>query len=193
VSKSERSCETTWLCRALGTPNRSANADRSPSGSDMKRLDPEVLVAHLGRLLRTARVLCGSQERAEDLVQDTIARILSRPRFLHDGNELAYLMQALRNTFLSNARTAARRPVVATTLDDLDAADRRTSASPEEAVIAAQVFPAIARLPESFRAALVAVDIAGLSYGEAARALGVPEGTITTRLYRARRRVAREL
>jgi RNA polymerase sigma-70 factor, ECF subfamily len=143
--------------------------------------------------LRTARVLCGSQERAEDLVQDTIARILSRPRFLHDGNELAYLMQALRNTFLSNARTAARRPVVATTLDDLDAADRRTSASPEEAVIAAQVFPAIARLPESFRAALVAVDIAGLSYGEAARALGVPEGTITTRLYRARRRVAREL
>ncbi len=127
----------------------------------MKRLDPETLVVHLGRLLRTARALCGSQERAEDLVQDTVARILSRPRFLHDGNELAYLTQALRNTFLRNARTAARRPVVVTTLEDLDAADRRTSASPEEAVIAAQVFPAIARLPESFRSALVAVDIAG--------------------------------
>ena len=62
-----------------------------------------------------------------------------------------------------------------------------------EAVIAGQVFPAIAQLPESFRLALVAVDIAGLSYGEAARVLGAPEATITTRLYRARQRVAREL
>ena len=55
------------------------------------------------------------------------------------------------------------------------------------------MFPAIARLPESFRLALVAVDIAGLSYGEAARVLGAPEATVTTRLYRARARVAREL
>jgi RNA polymerase sigma-70 factor, ECF subfamily len=60
-------------------------------------------------------------------------------------------------------------------------------------VIAAQVFPAIAELPESFRLTLVAVDIAGLSYREAARALGASEATITTRLYRARQRVAREL
>jgi hypothetical protein len=60
-------------------------------------------------------------------------------------------------------------------------------------VTTAQVFPAIAQLPESFRLALVAVDIAGLSYREAARALGAPEATITTRLYRARQRVAREL
>jgi hypothetical protein len=54
------------------------------------------------------------------------------------------------------------------------------------------VFPAIAQLPEPFRAALVAVDIAGLSYAEAARALGAPEATITTRVYRARQRVAQE-
>jgi hypothetical protein len=55
------------------------------------------------------------------------------------------------------------------------------------------VLPAIARLPKSLRLALVAVDIAGLSYGEAARVLGAPEATITTRLYRARQRVACEL
>jgi RNA polymerase sigma-70 factor (ECF subfamily) len=55
------------------------------------------------------------------------------------------------------------------------------------------VLPAVAQLPESFRLALVAVDIAGLSYGEVARGLGAPEATITTRLYRARERVAREL
>jgi RNA polymerase sigma-70 factor, ECF subfamily len=151
----------------------------------MKRLDPEILGAHLGRLLRVARRLCGSREGAEDLVQDTFARILSRPRFLHGEDERAYLMQALRNTFVTNRRTAARRPRAVTTLEWLDPADRRTAARPEEAVIAGQVFPAIAELPESFRSALVAVDIAGLSYGEAARALGAREATITTRLYRA--------
>ena len=56
-----------------------------------------------------------------------------------------------------------------------------------------QVYAAIAALPQEFRDALVAVDITGLSYPEAARALGVPEGTLTSRLFRARERVARRL
>jgi RNA polymerase sigma-70 factor (ECF subfamily) len=159
----------------------------------MQRLDPEVLGAYRGRLLRTASALCDSRESAEDLVQDTVARILARPRWLRGGDELAYLMQALRNTFLSNRRTASRRPHLITTLEEFDPADGRTSACPEEAVINRQVLPAIARLPKSLRLALVAVDIAGLSYGEAARVLGAPEATITTRLYRARQRVACEL
>ena len=159
----------------------------------MQRLDPEVLGAYLGRLLRTASALCDSRENAEDLVQDTVTRILARPRWLRGGDELAYLMQALRNTFLTDRRTASRRPHLVTTLEEFDPADRRTGACPEEAVITGQVFPAIARLPKSLRLALVAVDVAGLSYGEAARALGAPEATITTRLYRARQRVAREL
>ncbi len=159
----------------------------------MKQLDPDVVAAHLGCLLRAARGLCGSRETAEDLVQDTFARILSRPRFLRGEDEFAYLMQTLRNTFATNTRTAARRPRVVTTLDGLDVADRRAATRPEDAVIAAQVFPAIAQLPESFRLALVAVDIAGLSYAEAAQVLGAPEATITSRLHRARRRVKREL
>jgi RNA polymerase sigma-70 factor (ECF subfamily) len=163
------------------------------SASGIDRLDPEVLGAYHDRLLRAARTLCGSRESAEDLVQETFAGILSRPRFLRGENELPYLMRALRNTFVSSRRTAARRPRVVITLDELGAADRGTGARPEDAVMAAQVFPAIAQLPEPFRLALVAVDIAGLSYREAARALGVQETTITTRLHRARRRVAREL
>ena len=163
------------------------------SGSGMKRLDPGVLGAHRGHLLKAAWALCGSRDNAEDLVQETVARILSRPRLLHGQDELPYLMQALRNTFVTSRRTAARRPRIVTTLDELDTADHRTVTQPEDAVIAAQVFPAIGQLPESLRLALVAVDVAGLSYGEAARLLGAPEATITTRLYRARKRVAREL
>ena len=165
----------------------------APVRSGLQRLDPQVLGSHLAHLLRTASALCDSRENAEDLVQETVARILARPRWLRGGNELAYLTQALRNTFVTSTRTAARRPRAVTTLEELDPADRHTGARPEEAVITGQVFPAIAQLPESFRLALVAVDIVGLSYGEAARVLGAPEGTITTRLYRARQRVAREL
>jgi RNA polymerase sigma-70 factor, ECF subfamily len=166
---------------------------RPEAGTGTKPLDPEVLVAHLDHLFRAAWALCGSREGAEDLVQETVARILSRPRLLRAGGERAYLMRTLRNTFLTSRRTAGRRPDVVTTLTQLDAADPRTGGRPEEAVIAAQVFPAIARLPEPFRSTLVAVDVAGLSYREAARALGAPEATITTRLYRARQRVAREI
>jgi RNA polymerase sigma-70 factor, ECF subfamily len=159
----------------------------------MKRLDPEVLGEHLDHLFRTAWVLCGSREGAEDLAQETVARVLSRPRLLRGQDELPYLMQALRNTYVTSRRTATRRPRLVTAYEELDTAEGRTAASAEETVMAAQVFPAISRLPESFRLALVAVDIAGLSYGEAARVLGAPEATVTTRLHRARQRVAREL
>lgn len=55
------------------------------------------------------------------------------------------------------------------------------------------VFQAIAALPRSSREALVAVDVVGLPYREAARALGVPETTLTPRLFRARQRVAQTL
>jgi RNA polymerase sigma-70 factor (ECF subfamily) len=55
-----------------------------------------------------------------------------------------------------------------------------------------EIFTAIGRLPEDFRLALVAVDILGLSYQEAATSLGTGEATITSRLYRARQRIARE-
>jgi RNA polymerase sigma-70 factor (ECF subfamily) len=159
----------------------------------IKRLDPEALGAHRGRLLRAARLLCDSRENAEDLVQETFANVLSRPRVVRGDDEVAYLMQALRNTFLTAHRAATRRPRVGATLQDLDHADPRTGARPEEALTAREVFAVIAELRESFRLALVAVDVAGLSYREAARVLGAPEATITTRLYRGRRLVARAL
>jgi len=153
------------------------------------RLDPESLAGHVDRLYRAAWALCGSAHDAEDLVQETFARVLARPRLLRGDDELAYLMRVLRNTFLSSRRTAARRPVVAARVEDLELADRRSAERPELAIDAQAVYGAIAELPEDFRLALVAVDILGLSYGEAGRVLGAPEATITSRLHRARRRV----
>ncbi len=155
----------------------------------MARLDPESLPGHVDRLYRAAWALCGSPHDAEDLVQETFARILSRPRLLSGDDELAYLMGVLRNTFRSSLRTASRRPQSAARVEDLELADRSSADRPEQAIEAQAVYGAIAELPEDFRLALVAVDIVGLSYAEAGKALGTPEATITSRLHRARRRV----
>ena len=159
----------------------------------MRTLDPQSLPQHVDRLYRAAWALCGSREDAEDLVQETFTRVLSRPRVLRGDDELYYLMRVLRNTFLTSRRTATRRPVTVATLEDVVAADPKPMGRPEHALEVKEVYATIAALPEDFRMALVAVDVLGLSYREAARALGVREATITTRLFRARKQVAGQL
>jgi RNA polymerase sigma-70 factor (ECF subfamily) len=159
----------------------------------MRTLDPQSLSQHVDRLYRAAWGLCGSREDAEDLVQETFARVLSRPRVLHGDDELYYLMRVLRNTFLTSRRTAGRRPVTVATLEDVVTADTKPMGRPEQALEIQEVYSTIADLPEDFRLALVAVDVLGLSYREAARALRVREATITTRLFRARKQVAARL
>jgi RNA polymerase sigma-70 factor (ECF subfamily) len=162
--------------------------------SRMPRLDPQSLPQHLDRLYRAAWALCGSAHEAEDLVQETCARVLARPRFLRGQDELGYLMQALRNTFLSQHRTATRRPQrTPEALEDREPADPRSGTRPEEAVQAREVFAVIAELSENHRLALVAVDVVGLSYREAAEILDTREATIATRVFRAREQVARQL
>jgi RNA polymerase sigma-70 factor (ECF subfamily) len=156
----------------------------------MRTLDPQSLPQHTERLKRAAWALCGSREDAEDLVQETFVRVLSRPRELRGDDDLYYLMRVLRNTFLSGRRTASRRPVTVATIDDVVPERRSAIGRPERALEIHELYASIAELPVYFRLAIVAVDVLGLSYREASRALKVPEATITTRLLRARRRVA---
>ncbi len=159
----------------------------------MRTLDPQSLTQHEDRLYRAAWALCGSREDAEDLVQETFTRVLARPRVLSGEHELYYLMRVLRNTFLTSRRTASRRPITVATLENVVVANRRPLGQPEQALEMQEVYATIAALPEDRRLALVAVDVLGLSYREAARALRVREATITTRLFRARKQVAHEL
>ncbi|HLI58268.1 MAG TPA: RNA polymerase sigma factor [Solirubrobacteraceae bacterium] len=154
----------------------------------MRRLDPQALGDHLDAMYRAAWAMCGSREDAEDLVQETFARVLARPRLIR-GDERGYLVQALRNTFRSSLRTQSRRPRTTAIEEDREPVDPRAPA-PDRVAETAEVLRAISELPEDFRLAIVAVDIVGLSYGEAARVLDTREATITTRLYRARRRIA---
>jgi RNA polymerase sigma-70 factor (ECF subfamily) len=158
-----------------------------------RQLDPEGLGDHIDRLYRAARSLCGSREEAEDLVQETFARVLQKPRMLRSDDDLGYLLRVLRNTFISMRRTAARRPQASAPPEVLEFVEDRAAVQPQAQIEMAEVYAAIAELPPDFRDAVMAIDVVGLSYREAARSLRVREATITTRLHRGRQRIARRL
>ena len=150
-----------------------------------------VLGDHLDRLFRAAWALTGAREDADDLVQETYERVLRRPREIaREEDALPYLLGVLRNTWVDTIRARARRPTVPL---DLETHDPAGAASPLEQVAAREVFAVVAALPDELRDTVTAVDVAGLSYADAAEALGVPAGTIMSRLSRGRERVAREL
>jgi RNA polymerase sigma-70 factor (ECF subfamily) len=159
----------------------------------LRQLDPEHLGDHFDRLFRAAWALCGSREDAEDLVQDTYVQVLRKRRLLRGDNDLGYLLRVLRNTYFSRLRTERGRPRVEPLPEELDRIEDPSAVGPQATVEAREVFATIAALPDEFRDALVAVDVVGLSYREAARVLRVREGTVTTRLYRARQRVAQTI
>jgi RNA polymerase sigma-70 factor (ECF subfamily) len=154
-------------------------------------LDAATLGDHVDRLYRAAWALCGSRTDAEDLVQETFARVLAKPRRVRAEQDLGYLLQALRNTFLTSRRAAARRIVVVDAPSGFEPVDVSGARRPAEAFEVREVFAQIAALPDGFRDALVAVDVVGLSYAEAAALLAVKEATIASRVHRARLRVAR--
>jgi RNA polymerase sigma-70 factor, ECF subfamily len=157
-----------------------------------RRLDPETAGDHIDTLYRAACAMCGSRQLAEDLVQETYVKVLARPRLLRRDDDLGYLVKALRNTWYSHLRKERiRRESTDSGEHAPDDLPMRTSqGDPESSLEAGAVLDALAELPQPYREAVAAVDVAGLSYAEAARALGVRQGTIMSRLYRGREQVA---
>jgi RNA polymerase sigma-70 factor (ECF subfamily) len=175
------------------SPNRPGVTDAAAAApAARERLEPAAMADHRPRLYHAAYALCGSPHDAEDLVQDTFERVLRRPRFVRRDRGLAYMLRVLRHTWIAHAKTASRRRTFAAPPEDLAwVPDER--ASQELAVDARLAFAAMAELSEPLRAAVVAVDVVGLSYKQAARALRTRTGTIMSRLYRAREQVAASL
>jgi RNA polymerase sigma-70 factor, ECF subfamily len=152
-------------------------------------LEPGALAGHLDRLMRAALAMTGSRADAEDLVQEVCLRVLAKPRVVR-GNELAYLHGVLRNTFISDYQTRVRRRTTPVEPDSLSHVPAGAREDPEVRALHREVRQAITELPEHYRDAVVAVDVLGLPYAEAAEALGVAGGTIMSRLYRGRAAVA---
>jgi RNA polymerase sigma-70 factor, ECF subfamily len=163
----------------------------TPGAGAGRRLDPDSLGSHMERLYRAAYGLCGSRQDAEDLVQDTYERVLRRPRFLRRDEDLAYLLRVLRNTWISSRR-GSRGVTVLPAGEEIEEVGGGHDPI-EQRIEGAAVYEALQQLSPPLREALVAVDVVGLSYKEAAKALGTKEGTIMSRLHRGRGQVADQL
>jgi RNA polymerase sigma-70 factor, ECF subfamily len=154
-------------------------------------LHPESLPVHLDSLRRAARGMTRSHHDAEDLVQETLVRVLARPREIGPAGAGPYLHQALRNTHVSTLRSRDRRPLLA----PLEPEDSRLVApaagEPVEILHRREVLAQIHQLPTAQREVIAAVDVAGLGYGETAQILQIPIGTVMSRLHRGRARLQR--
>jgi RNA polymerase sigma-70 factor, ECF subfamily len=149
------------------------------------QLDPDRAAALLDRLYRTAILITRNTHEAEDLVQDTYEQILRRPRELRGDSELHYMRAAMRRRHVDRHREACRR-VPAVGLEAAPDVRSRAGEEPCHRAEQAEVLAAIRALPEIHRDVLVATYVAGLTYSEAAAALGVKRGTVMSRVFRAR-------
>ena len=180
--------ETTGI--VTDRPDQTRTGARRAAGEE--RLEPERMAGHRPRLFRAAYAMCGSREDAEDLVQETFERVLRRPRFVQRDHDLAYLLRVLRHVRGGQLARSARRRTSPAPPEDLEwVTDER--ADPQLAVDSRLAYAAIEQLSEPLRATIVAVDVVGLSYKEAARSLRTRTGTIMSRLHRARAQVAAAL
>jgi RNA polymerase sigma-70 factor (ECF subfamily) len=153
-------------------------------------LNPETLPIHIDSLRRAARGMTRSHHDAEDLVQDTLVRVLARPRQVGPGGAGPYLHQALRNTHVSTLRSRDRRPVLAPLEDEDIRLVAPAGGEPVEVLHTREVLAAIHALPQGQREVIAAVDVAGFGYSEAADQLQIPVGTVMSRLHRGRARLA---
>lgn len=152
------------------------------------RVRPD-LIEHLPRLRRYARALTGDVNRADDLVQDTLERALAKLDLWQPGSDLrAWLFTLMHNLFVNQIRV--RRPQE-TVMEE--ALDEPVSGGQMEAMAARDIHAALALLPEEQREVLLLVGLEQFGYAEAAQVLGVPTGTVMSRLSRARERMRQML
>lgn len=150
------------------------------------------IVALLPKLRRFARSLAGQPADADDLVQVVVERALLRLDQFQPGTRLdAWLCAMMRNAFIDEARARTRRGK--TFVPEDDGADVGEAARADGQLDVLDVQAAMARLPEEQRSAIALVCVEGLAYREAAEVLGVPMGTLTSRLARGREALERML
>jgi RNA polymerase sigma-70 factor, ECF subfamily len=177
----------------------SNNAVTASESRDARaRFEGEVM-AHLDAMYSFALKLSRSRDDAEDLVSDTVLRAFERWQQYRLGTNIrAWLFTILYHVFVSRKRRIDAREVQATEENESwGAFEPVGDANPEgkfyDTFLDAEITTAIDNLPDEYRAAVVLSDIHELRYAEIAHILGVPEGTVKSRLFRGRRILQRKL
>jgi RNA polymerase sigma factor (sigma-70 family) len=145
----------------------------------------DLIVAEIPRLRRYARALTGDAARADDLVQDTLERALSRFSLWRPGNLRAWLFTIMHNIFVNQIKSAAHIDYLA---DEL-LPDLPLRATQSDNLELRDLDRALSRLSAEQREVLLLVGLEDLSYEEAARIVGTPIGTVMSRLSRGRERL----
>ena len=174
-------------------------SDAPPSDAELRARFEREALAQLDALFGFALRLTRQRDDAEDLVSDTMLRAFERWRQYRLGSNIrAWLFTILYHLFVSKRRRIVAREVPAPADEDGWAAyDAVGEADPEGAffdgLLDDEVVRAVEALPSEYRAAVVLSDLQGLRYAEVAQVLGVPEGTVKSRLFRGRRILQRKL
>ncbi|HLJ53086.1 MAG TPA: RNA polymerase sigma factor [Rhizomicrobium sp.] len=146
------------------------------------------MVALLPRLRRFALSLTGNRADGEDLAQETVERALNHLRQWQSGTRLdSWMFRIAQNLFIDERRSAKRKRDALAEAVHMQAASVQDGARDAEARLTwKETCAALATLPAEQRSAVALVLIDGMSYREAAAVLGVPIGTLTSRLARGR-------
>lgn len=149
-------------------------------------MDDTAILTELPRLRRYARAMVGDRAAADDLVQDTLERAWSRFAQWRPGSDLrAWLFGIMHNLRVDQLR----RPGLKTLPMDEEEFEVPTRATQSDRLEVSDLEAALARLPEEQRAVLLLVALEEMSYDEVAATLGIPVGTVMSRLSRGRERL----
>jgi len=152
--------------------------------SDIRHL----IVDQIPHLRRYARALVGDRAQADDLVQDCLERAWSRTHLWTVGTNIrAWLFTILHNLHLNAARKERNRPGHVPL--GAGTADPPVRPTQEDGLAVANMWQAFSSLPEPQRAALLLITVEEMSYAEAAAVLGIPIGTLMSRIHRGRERL----
>jgi len=143
------------------------------------------IVDLIPRLRRYARALVGDRAAADDLVQDTLERAWIKFHLYRDGTDLrAWLFTVMHNVHVNRIRATRATDV----LDD-EMPEMAQRPAQGDSLMVRDLDRAIVRLPDEQRAVLLLVALEDMSYDEVARTLGIPIGTVMSRLSRAREKL----
>ena len=151
---------------------------------------PDRIGNEVPRLRRYAQALCRRKIEADDLVQECILRALSRKHLWQEGTDLrAWLFTILHNQYVNHVRRSARHGM-SVDVSDLDEEIRQLPGQDKRLELR-DLDRALARLPGAQRTVILLVGLEGMDYETAAKVVGVPVGTVRSRLSRGREELRR--